>query len=451
MPTIPNQFSVPIMKYDILSQFALLNTHNYTDYITTYPDLVKDSFIMKTEASGSAKYSPTKKWKQWLDNNKPLPAFKVTAAGTGGSAGAAVTVTLTSGSHLSAGRYSPVSVGQVYEDDKDGIQYEVRAVNKTTDGAHTVTLAPTKASQTAALTTASFLKFQGRTSVKEGSEQQDGIYEGFTSRDRDMQIIRTNKSYTDLAKFEILEYKNQSYYTIDRTKMEPEHIMSQELKLMFGDFMDNMTEAAGNANTTARGFIPTIIAEGTDLSATTALSTSFFQDLKRANDADGYTTKYEVLCDTEFWIAYQAYLQSLGGGASNIVVNVDVDSATKEIQGVFDFSDSVKIYGIELTLKNYAYFNSARTHGADMNTGFWRGSAVFFPIGTRYNDAAEGQLPYFRVRYQSDSEGGQMTFLDTDGALVGKSTKRVVDLALTSYKGIEMYNIKAFKFAKIHL
>lgn len=451
MPTIPNQISVPIMKYDVLSQFALLKQSNYTDYITSYPDLVKDSFIMKTEASGAAKWSPTKKWKQWVDNNKPLPAFKVTANAAGGSAGAAVTVTLTAASHTTAGKYSPVAVGQVYEDDKDGIQYEVRAVSKSVDGAHTATIAPTKASQTAAILAAtSFLKFQGRTSVKEGSEQQDGIYETFTSRDRDMQIIRTNKSYTDLAKFEILEYKNQSYYTIDRTKMEPEHISSQELKLMFGDFMDNMTEAAGNANTTARGFIPTILAEGTDLTATTALSETFFQDLKRANDADGYTTKYEVLCDTEFWIAYQAFLRTLTG-ASNIVVNVDVDAATKQIQGIFDFSESIKIYGIELTLKNYAYFNSARTHGADMNTGFWRGSAVFFPIGSRYNDAAEGMLPYFRVRYQSDSENGQMTFLDTDGALFGKNTKRVAELALTSYKGIEMYNIKAFKFAKIHL
>lgn len=451
MAQLPNGFSVPMMKYPIISQLGLLNTTNYTDYIDTYPSLVQDSYIMKAEASGAAKYTPTKKWKQWLDNNKPMVAFKVTAAAAGGGAGAAVTATLTTTSHLGAGTLSPISVGQVYEDDKDGIQYEIRTVVKTVANAHTVTLAPTKASQTAALTTASFLKFQGRTSVKEASTQQDGVYHGFTSRDRDLQIIRTNKAYSDLAKFEILEYKGQSYYTIDRTNLEKEHIQSQELTLMFGDVKDNMTDAAGNMNTDAKGMIPSILEYGTDLTATTALSAAFFQDLRRANDADGYTTKYDVLSDTEFWIAYQSYLQTLGGGTSNIVVNVNVNEQEKQIQGIFDFSDTVKIYGMELSLKPYAYFNSARTHGADINTGFYRGSAIFVPIGSRYNENAEGELPYFRVRYMSDEEGGAMNHFDTDGALVGKNTNREVQLALTSYKGIEMYNAKAFKFAKIRL
>ena len=450
MAQFPNGFSVPTMKYPIISQLGLLNTNNYTDYIDAYPSLVRDSYIMKAEANGATKYTPTKKWKQWLDNNKPLPAFKVTAT-VSGAAGAAVTATLTSTSHLASGTLTPISVGQVYEDDKDGIQYEVRAVVKSTASAHTVTLAPTKASQSAALTTASFLKYQGRPSVIEASTQQDGIYHGFTSRERDLQIIRTNKSYSDLAKFEILEYKGQSYYGIDRTNLEKEHIMTQEVTLMFGDSKDNMTAASGNQNTDAKGVIPTILADGTDLTATTALSTAFFQDLKRANDADGYTTKYDVLCDTEFWLAYQAYLLSINGGASNVVVNVNLNERERTIDAIFDFSDTVKILGMEISLKNYAYFNSSRTHGADINTGYWRGSAVFMPIGSKYNDAAEGELPYFRIRYMSDSEGGTMNYLDTDGALVGKSTERKVDLALTSYKGIEMYNVKAFKFAKIHL
>lgn len=450
MAIFPNGFSVPTMKYPIISQLGLLNTHNYTAYIDTYPSLVRDSYIMKAEASGAVKYTPTKKWKQWVDNNKPLPAFKVTA-NSAGSAGAAVSVTLTSASHLGSGTLSPIAVGQIYEDDKDGIQYEVRTVTKTTPSAHTATLAPTKASQSAAfLAASSYLKYIGRNSVIEASEQQDGIYTGRDQRERDLQIIRTNKSYSDLAKFEVLEYKGETYYGIDRTNLEKEHIMTQELTLMFGDVKDNLTAAAGNQNTDAKGLIPSILEYGTDLTATTTLSTAFFQDLKRANDADGFTTKYDVLCDTEFWIAYEAYMRA-EAGASNIVVNVSLNEADKTIKGIFDFSDEVKIYGIDLSLKNYAYFNSSRTHGADINTGIWRGSAVFMPIGSRYNEAAEGDLPYFRIRYMSESEGGTMNYFDTDGALVGKNTQRKVDLAMTSYKGLEMYNAKAFKFAKMFL
>lgn len=444
----PNGFSVPQIKYPILSSLGLLNTHNYGAYIKDYPDLSKDSYIMKMEASGALKYTGTKKFKQYADANKPMGSFKVTADVTGG-AGAAVTVILAANSHLASGTLSPIAQGFVFEDDLTGIQYEVRSVNKSVAGAHTASIAPTKTSQSAAITAAtSFFKLQGRPSVIEASAQQDGYYSAWGTRERDCTIIRTNKSYSDLAKFELLEMDNQSYYAIDRTNLDKEHIQTQELTLMMSDKKDNMTAAAGNMNTDAQGLIPQILAYGTDLTGVTSLSDAFFEDLKRTNDADGFTTKYDVLADTEFEIAYQNYLRT-ATGASNIVVNVEVNNQAKEIQAVFDFSDSVKIYGQEISIKNYAYFNSARTHGADINTGIWRGSAVFIPIGTLYNEAAEADLPYLRVRYMSDAEGGIINAFDTDGGLVGKNTKREVELALTSIKGLEMYATKAFKYAKI--
>lgn len=448
MAQTPNGFSVPIIKYPILSSLGMLNTHNYDAYIQTYPSLVKDSYIMKMEASGALKYTPTKKFKQWADDNKPLPSFKVTANVSGG-AGAAITVTLAAGSHLAAGTLSPIAVGQVWEDDSTGTQYEVRTVTKSVAGAHTASIAPVSAAVAGVVTTAnSFFKYLGRPSVEEASKQQDGVYQDWGTRERDLSIYRTNKKYSDLAKFEKLERDGQSYYSIDRTNLDREHIEAQEFGLMMGGIKDNMTAAAGNMNTNAEGLIPQIKRWGTDLTGVTTLSDAFFENLKRTNDADGFTTKYDVLADTEYEIAYQNYLR-VSAAAGNIVVNVDINSKMKEIQAVFDFTDTVKIYGQEISLKNYAYFNSARTHGADMNTGFWKGSAVFIPIGSRYNEAAEGELPYLRVRYMSEAEGGTINYFDTDGALVGKNTNREVELALTSYKGLEMYNAKAFKYAKI--
>lgn len=448
----PNGFSASRVEYPILSALGMINDHNYSGYVKAYPDLVKDSYIMKLESTGASKYTSTKKFKQWRDDEKPMPSFKILANVSSVTAGAAITVTLSVASHLGSGTLSPVSVGQIWEDDLNGIQYEVRAVNKATGGAHTASIAPTKASQTAVATAAgSFFKFIGRNSVIEGSEQQDGIYRKWDSREVDLQMIRTNKKYSDLSILEKIESPmgtDQSYYQITRPDLEEEHIFTQEETFMKGDIKDNLTAAAGNQNTNARGVIPTILAYGTDLTGSTVLNNAFFEDLTRANMADGYTNRYEVLSDPEFYIAYQNFLRTQTA-ASSIVVNVPVSEGEQEIQAIFDFSDRVKIYGTDISLKPYAYFNSARTHGADIGTGYWSGSAVWMPIGTYKNESAGGNLPYLRVRYMAETEGGERNRFMTDGGFVGKNTKAELELALESWKGIEMNATKAFKFSKI--
>lgn len=447
--TTPNKFAAPQMTYDILSRLALLNDRVFSAYVKQYPELgLQDSYIMKAEAAGASEYTPTRKWRQWRDNNRQGAAFQTTGAGTGSGAGAAVTVTLTAASHIQAGTLSPVSVGQVYEDDKDGIQYEVRAVNKTTAGAHTVTLAPTKASQTAAITTASLLKLQGRPSVKEASEQQEGTYYDWTSIQKETQTIRTNKAYTDLTMFEHLEIDGRTYYGIDRTNLDKEHVVEQELTLMFGDSKDNMTLASGNMNTAAKGVIPTIRTEGTDLSATTTLDDDYWKAIYRSTSANGYSSTYDVLHGPEFYLAYQDYLRANQPDYARIMLQVS--DADREINAIFDFSDRVKIYGVDIQLKNYAFFNSQLMYGADLETGFWNNAAVFIPTGTHYNVAASDNLPHFRVRYQAEEAGGERTRLVTDGALLNPkgSTTMNAQLALVSYKGVEMYAPKAFMFAK---
>jgi hypothetical protein len=122
---------------------------------------------------------------------------------------------------------------------------------------------------------------------------------------------------------------------------------------------------------------------------------------------------------------------------------------------VFDYSDTVKYYGVEISLKNYPFFNSARYADAPINTGFWKNTGVWLPVGARnVTDSDTGgivSVPYYRVRYMSDSEGGQMNFLNTEGGLLSPntSTDRVAKISLTSYKGLEMYGLKSFKLVKL--
>jgi len=442
----PNGFSTAQIKYPIISSLGLLNTHNYGEYISKYPDLVKDSYIMAAEAAGAIKYTPTKVFKQWVDGNKPMQAFKVTADVTG-VAGATVSITLTSASHTAGGTLSPPAVGMFFENDADGIEYEVVTVTKTVNGAHTATISPTSLTAIPSITAATaYFKWKGRPSVQEASFQQDGSYKTWTPIERDLSAIRTNKSYSDLAMFEKLEYKGESYYSLDRVDLDEQHIMATEMQLMFGKKRDNI-KAAGNAVTNSEGMISQILTYGSDLTGTTTLSDGFFEDLARANDGDGFTNQYDVLCDTEFSIAYQNYLRT-AANASPIVVNLDGNNR-KTIDAIFDFSDAVTVYGQMIRLKKYAYFNSARTHGNNPGDGFWSGSALFLPIGTTSVGNEGEKLPYFRVRYMSEKEGGTINRLMTDGGMVGKNTTADVQLALLSWKGLEMYNLQAFKYAKI--
>lgn len=442
--TTPNGFSVPQVNYNILSTLQLLNDRNFSALVKDYPELgIADSYIMKMEMSGASKYTPTKKWRQWRDANRAGKSFKLVAAAAG-AAGVAVTGTLLATSHVGGGLLSPVSIGQIYEDDLNRIQYEVRAVNKSVSGAHTVTLAPTKASQSAAITTASLLCLVGRNSIKDGSVQEDGVYADYTNVQKDLQGIRTNKEFSDLAAFEKLEVNGQSFMSISRTGMEAEHITTQEETFMKGDFKDNLT-AVGNANTAAKGVIPTILAEGIDMTASTVLNDAYFKTIARATAANGYSSSYDVLHGVEYGIKYQDYLRTAQPATTRVELNV----SDKEIDAIFDFSGRVKIYGVDINLKPYKYFNSQLMYGADVSTGFYNDAAVFIPTGTHYNEAASGNLPYLRVRYMSETEGGERTKMLTDGGLFGKSTEMNGEIALVSWKGIEMYAPKAFIFSKL--
>lgn len=450
--SFPNGISVPQVNLTVLSDFALLKTENAMDYVKEFQDVAKDSFIMKSIASGNAKYTPQQTFRQYYDDNKMVQGFKVVADVSSITAGAAITVTLSSLSHEQGGKYSPVALGQIYKNDVNDTEWEVRAINKSVAGAHTATIAPAQAATVPAVVAATaYFILQGYNSTKEAGSQRDGVYKFWGKRERSLQILNTYKSYTDLAMFEKIEQGDQSYYAIDKTNIEPEHMVTEELTLVFGKAKDNLTLAVGNKNTTAQGMLPQIQALGTYMPGA-IINKAFFQDMKRANDADGFTNKYEVLADTEFQILYQDFLVS-EGVANNI--RVEISPKDKEIQAVFDYADTVKYYGVEISLKNYPFFNSARYADAPINTGFWRKTAVWLPVGTRNVNEGEGggvvSVPYYRVRYMSDSEGGQMNFLNTSGALLSptSSTTREANISLTSYKGLEMYGLKSFKLVKL--
>ena len=104
---------------------------------------------------------------------------------------------------------------------------------------------------------------------------------------------------------------------------------------------------------------------------------------------------------------------------------------------------------MELDFKTYALFNTARTHGSDATNSYLEGQAVFIPQGNVFINNEAGSLPMFRVRYMSMDGEGWINKVMTDGGLFDKNTKANGEVSIVSYKGLETYNIHAFKIAKL--
>lgn len=448
-PKLPNGFAAPRMEYAFLSELQLLNYHNYVNFIKKYPKY-SDYYVMQLEAEGNIKWSSTKQWKQWVDPNKDLPAFKVTANATPASAGAEFTATLTAASHT-VGKLSPIAQGFFMVDDSTDEEFEIVRVNKTTNDAHTVVLRNTNAASAVGVTTAnSFMKYMGKPSTQEGSYQRDGIYHGYDTDDYDMTIIREEKRWTDSTKFEVLELDGQSYYNIDKGNLQDNFLLEQELELMInGRVRDNVGDKAnGNQNTNHKSVYRQALEKGTDLTATTAFSLVYFEDLARQNDADGFVDEFDVLGDINVMVAWQKF------AAAQTAVGVQIyipNGNLSEIQTVFDYAPSARIYDMKYNFKKYAGWNSAATHGADPSKSVLRGTALFIPKGEMWNPVESGESAITRVRFNAENPTDSPIQTYTGGGLTGpgNGTNAELETALVTHKGIEVglaYQMKVGRF-----
>ena len=448
MPVSPNGFAKAKIEYSDLTALSLLKEDNYVDYAQTYPDLAGASYIMAAEAQpGVLQRSGTKLYKSWKKEDKPLNAFRVTAD-VSGAAGSVITATIVADDHLGGGTMSPPAVGLVFEDNSTGIHYEVRAVTKTTAGAHTVQLAVATDSTTAPELTAanSYLMSLGRPSVQEDSFQQDGEYQGWGSVERDHTAIRVNKKYTDLASFEELAIDGRTYRVHDMPSLDEQFWNYQELRLMFGPKYANMG-ADGNQNSDFEGIIPIVQNEGTTVTPPSgALTDTFFENIRRNISANGFGKGFDVLVDTEAAIAFQNYFSNKTGTNGAVIYGNLQDG---DVRLNFDFGNSFTYYGVNFAMKDYTYFNRARTHGADMGTGIWAGSMLFVPNSIQAVGNSGERVRSFSIKYMSTSPVGGVVHTGSDGMLLGKNTNMNAEFAHVTWKSVDIAAPKEFIYAKL--
>lgn len=446
----PNGFAKRIMDIGAVTTLGLLTRENISKTILEYPELgLQDYYIMKAEANGALERTLNMYFDQYHDANQKFENFKVTAAVTGASAGAQVTITLTADSHIPStnGTLSPVTEGHLFTDDTTGIDYIVVSTNKTAAGAHTAVIKPADILETAEITTDSVFLWKGRAgTVEEKSDQLDGLYSGYDQRRRYLSIIRTDKAYTDLVKLEALktEMDGMTFYDLDKDDINKRHLFTQEETLMFGKQKTNLAGVVGSRNSQAEGLIPQVQRWGDNLGTGVTINDAFYKQLARASEANGSANSYDILTDKEFLMTNEDYLQTkLGTAGINVYYNRD---GMSDLDVAFGFG-RYKLYDVEYNIKNYVMFNTQRTHGSDAVNSHLKGSALFIPQGNfAHRDA--GTLPFFQVRYMTVDNEGWINKLNSDGGFLPspKNTENVAKFSITSYKGLETYNIGAYKW-----
>ena len=446
-------FSHPRINEQVLLSLGLVTESNALDFHKAFRDITGDSLVAELEASGRIKQTGQRTYKTIVDFNKNRNLFRVTSNVTVVDKDTPITVTIST--YTDAGEtLSAPAVGLFFRENSTDIVFEVTAVNKTTAGAHTATIKPVSSSQipsggvTIPVADAEFISL-GRPKVQEASFQQDGEYEGWTERENEVTMIRTNKAYTDLATMIKIEQRGGvTYYDLDNTTITRQHTDAKEMALIDGHATDAVT-STGNENNNALGLVELVKEYGTSLDGGgtgAVINDAFFTDLARAIDGSGRANNYRGLVGIEAYYAVTDFLAS--SATPQIIIN---NGNTDDIKVIFDYDTSFKIKGVNYDFKKYNYWNPARLAGADSSKSPKSYQMLLVPQGGTL--APNGEVrDYLMLRYFNNNlptDEGLLNKMDTDGALFGKNTTREGQISITSYMGIDAMDLEAFVFAQI--
>src|SRR5690606_10724700 len=246
--------------------------------------------------------------------------------------------------------------------------------------------------------------------------------------------------------FEELDINGQTYYQLNDGRLERRFWDYNELRLMFGPQYANL-QATGNENNEFEGVIPIVQAEGTTITPSGGvISDSYFEDVSLSLSANGWGKVYDGLADPIYMIELQKYFRNFTGVQGAVSYG---SLAEGELKLNFDFADRFTYFGVDYDIKSYAFFNRALTHGADIGTGVWDGSLLLIP--QRQYDMGNGAtIRSIAVKYLADPrDPSKVVWQLSDGGLIGKNTNMNLELALESWKSIDIPLPQEFIFSQI--
>jgi hypothetical protein len=435
MPVLqPGGVSTSVNR-QFVSDLSILKPQYFPQFIEKYGS---QNYAQLLEALGMKATVPSKKFGHFESRGKLHDNVKVASITGGASAGATITVEVDAASV--SGTKSPVRLGEVVENAKNGRQYKITTV---TDY-NTFTMTPFDSTEVANTTVAAadFLVFRGISEAGEASTKFDSLTGLIEEKTFYTTEIREDFTITDRAKIEELwfEVNGQPYYTYKGLDEAVRRFMNnKEFKLMFG-------KPQGATGTT--GLIPQVEAGGQVYSAwdpTNNFTIADFHALSRLADFNGGAQEYHFLMD--------AYMRSkvddgifatyTGGAIQWASVGGSSEVAVK-----YGF-DSLKVDGITYHLKKYLPLNAEAVYGVAPSTEYYKNFGLLIPMKDGRDAQSGDKVPSLRIVYNEVEPGKEIKTWET-GALakVPTSDKMELNVHHMSYCGIQTFAVNQFLIAK---
>lgn len=413
-----------------VSDMSILKPQYYSQFIEKYGS---QNYAQLLEALGMKATVPAKKFGHFESRGKLHDNVKVLSFTGGASAGASATVTISTDS-INNSR-SPIRVGEVVENAKNGKQYKVTSV---TTYPNIFVMTPFDSSEliNATLLAADFLLFRGISEAGEASTKFDTLTGLIEEKTFYTTEIREDFTISDRAKIEELwfEVNGQPYYTYKGLDEAVRRFMNnKEFKLMFG-------KPQGATGTT--GLIPQVEAGGQVTTWGTSFDIDDFHNLARLADFNGGAQEYHFLMDS--------YLRSAVDDAlftkyQNGAIQWASVGGSSELAIKYGF-DSIKIDGTTFHLKKYLPFNAEAVYGQSIGTaGYYARTGLLIPVKDGRDAQTGDKVPSLRLVYNEVEPGKEIKVWET-GALakIPTSDKMELNVHHMSYCGIQLFAANQF-------
>ena len=418
-----------------VSDLSILKPQYFPQFIEKYGS---QNYAQLLEALGMKATVPSKKFGHFESRGKLHDSVKVASISGGASAGAAITIEVDAASV--SGTKSPVRLGEVVENAKNGKQYKITSV---TDY-NTFAMTPLDHTETANANVAGldFLLFRGISEAGEASTKFDSLTGLIEEKTFYTTEIREDYTITDRAKIEELwfEVNGQPYYTYKGLDEAVRRFMNnKEFKLMFGKPLTNATASLNQGST---GLIPQVEAGGQTTTWGTTFDIDDFHNLARLADFNGGAQEYHFLMDSYLRSAVD---DALFAKYQNGAIQWASVGGSSEVAVKYGF-DSIKIDGITFHLKKYLPFNAEAVYGQAINTaGYYARTGLLIPVKDGRDAQTGDKVPSLRIVYNEVEPGKEIKVWET-GALakVPTSDKMELNVHHMSYCGIQLFAANQF-------
>jgi hypothetical protein len=414
-----------------VSDLSILKPQYFPQFIEKYG---AQNYAQLLEALGMKATVPSKKFGHFESRGKLHDNVKVASFTGGASAGATATVEVDAASVYSS--KSPVRLGEVIENAKNGKQYKITTV---TDY-NTFVMTPLDSTEliNATLAANDFLVFRGISEAGEASTKFDSLTGLIEEKTFYTTEIREDFTITDRAKIEELwfEVNGQPYYTYKGLDEAVRRFMNnKEFKLMFG-------KPYGAQGST--GLIPQVEAGGQTHqwnAGSSGFTIDDFHTLARLADFNGGAQEYHFLMDSylrsavddALFTKYQngAIMWASVGGSSEVAVKYGFDS--------------IKVDGVTFHLKKYLPFNAEAVYGVAPGTEYYKESGLLIPMKDGRDAQSGDRVPSLRIVYNEVEPGKEIKVWET-GALakVPTSDKMELNVHHMSYCGIQLFGANQY-------